>query len=87
MGRGETEVLMLALESVDAVAILDDAAARRAALVLGVKFTGTLGLLLDAKRAGMIAAVAPLVSRLEELGFHLSARARSLILRKASEDG
>jgi len=49
LGPGETEVLMLALESPEAVAVLDDALARRVAETLGLRLTGTLGLLLDAK--------------------------------------
>ena len=64
LGVGETEVLMLALESPDAVAVLDDALARRVAETLGIKIAGTLGILLDAKRAGHLSAVAPLLDQL-----------------------
>jgi hypothetical protein len=55
LGRGETDVLRLALElpAGEAVVILDDAKAREAAGKLGLKLTGTLGVLLDAKRAGL----------------------------------
>src|SRR5688572_2536308 len=51
LGPGETEVLMLGLE-LEAVVILDHGLARRVAEAIGLKFTGTLGLLLDAKHAG-----------------------------------
>jgi predicted nucleic acid-binding protein len=44
LGPGEAEVLMLALEAREAVVILDDALARRAAAMLGLRVTGTLGL-------------------------------------------
>lgn len=52
LGRDETDVLRLALElpAGDAVVILDDAKAREAAGKLDLKLTGTLGVLLDAKR-------------------------------------
>ena len=50
MGPGETEVLMLAIEDSDSVAVLDDKIARKAARMLGITFTGTLGLLLDGKK-------------------------------------
>ena len=43
LGPGETSVLLLALESTDAVVILDDALARRYAEVMGIRLTGTLG--------------------------------------------
>ena len=50
-----------------------------------IKFTGTLGVLIDAKRAGLIETVAPLLDRLQELRFRLSASARNAILREAGE--
>lgn len=43
LGPGETETLMLALETPSSIALLDDALARRVAAILGVPFTGTLG--------------------------------------------
>ena len=54
MGPGEAEVMMLALETDGRVAVLDDALARKRASLLGIPFTGTLGLLLDAKNKGLI---------------------------------
>lgn len=66
-----------------AVALLDDGLARRMAQHLGVPFSGTLGVLLRAKAAGHIAAVAPIVDRLEALGFRLDAMTRAGILELA----
>lgn len=85
LGPGEREVLALALESDDNVAVLDDKVARRSARRLDLSFTGTLGLLLDAKTAGLIEAVAPYLDRLDDLTFHLSLETRRLILRRADE--
>jgi len=85
LGRGETEVLMLALESQDAVVILDDAMARRMAHTLGIRFTGTLGLLLDAKKAGHLPMLTNSINKLDELGFRLDTSTRSMILRLANE--
>ena len=85
LGAGESEVLMLALESPGAVAVLDDALARRFAQRIGVKFTGTLGILLDAKRIGLVAALAPLMDRLHQTGFRLSPQTRAAVLRHAGE--
>jgi hypothetical protein len=51
LGAGESEVLMLGLELPESVLVLDDGLARRVAESLGLRFTGTLGLLLDAKAA------------------------------------
>lgn len=71
LGPGESQVLMLALEIPGSVALLDDALARRIAIAKGIPVKGTLGLLLDAKRAGYLTAVKPSVDRLQELGFRL----------------
>ncbi|MHB8120201.1 MAG: hypothetical protein ACYDHX_16020 [Methanothrix sp.] len=57
LGPGESQVLMLALEMPESVALLDDALARRVAIAKEIPIKGTLGLLLDAKRAGHISAV------------------------------
>ena len=67
LGPGETAVLALALESQDAVVILDDGLARRHAERLGLGLTGTLGILIDAKHAGHVDAVAPLLDALQSL--------------------
>lgn len=85
MGPGETEVLMLALESRDTVAVLDDALARRVAETLGLRLTGTLGLWVDAKKAGLIPAVAPLLDKLDALRFRLAAHTRLAVLKLAGE--
>ena len=85
LGRGETEVLALALEQPGSVAVLDDRLAREVAESLGIPFTGTLGLLLDAKRASMVPAVAPLLDELRKLRFHLDSATREAVLLRAGE--
>ncbi len=64
-------MLKLALECGDAIVILDDALASQAAHSLGLRVTGTLGLLLDAKRAGLITRIEPVLDTLESLRFRL----------------
>jgi predicted nucleic acid-binding protein len=86
LGPGETQVLMLALESSDAVVVLDDALARQVAEMLDIRLTGTLGLLLDAKRAGLVPAVAPLLDKLQRLRFRLAPRTRAAVLKLAGEE-
>lgn len=85
LGPGEAEVLALGLERRAAVLVLDDALARRVAQRLGLHHTGTLGLLLDAKRAGYLALIAPLLDQLQDLGFRVARDTRSLILALAGE--
>jgi predicted nucleic acid-binding protein len=85
LGAGETAVLALALESADSIVVLDDALARRRAELLNIRLTGTLGVLLDAKRAGLIDAIEPLIDRLQAFGFRLAVRTRLDVLKLAGE--
>ena len=85
LGPGESAVLALALESPEAVVILDDGAGRRAAELLGLRLTGTLGLLLDARRRGLIAKVSPLLDDLDRLRFRVSPTTRAAVLKLARE--
>lgn len=85
LGPGETEVLMLALESQDAVSILDDALARRVAESQGIRVIGTLGLLLNAKQAGHVPSIREYVDQLEALRFRLAPQTRMAVLKLAGE--
>ena len=85
LGPGEAEVLALGLERRAAVLVIDDALAREVAQRLRLHHTGTLGILLDAKRAGALALVAPFLDRLQDLGFRVARDTRSLILALAGE--
>lgn len=76
---------MLALERREAVVVIDDALARRVAETLDLQFTGTLGLILDAKRSALISQIAPLLDRLDNLRFHLDPRTRKAVLKLAGE--
>jgi uncharacterized protein len=75
LGPGETEVLALALERQGAIVVLNDNLARQIAQTLNVPLTGTLGVLLSAKRAGLIPTVAPYLDQLQNLRFHQIGRA------------
>ena len=85
LGRGEAEVLALALECSEPIVILDDAHARRVAEAHHIPLTGTLGLPLDAKRAGLLDAIAPALDQLEALRFRLAAETRATVLKLAGE--
>ena len=57
LGAGETEVLSYALLHPGYTAMIDDAAARRCAISLNVPTLGTAGLVVLAKRRGLIASI------------------------------
>lgn len=85
LGPGEKEVLTLGIESHDAIVVLDDGLARQAAELLGLRLTGTLGILRDAKRKGLIPAVAPLLGQLQALRFRLAPHTRTAVLKLVGE--
>jgi hypothetical protein len=53
--------------------------------LLGLTVTGTLGVVLRAKRESHLPAVAPVVDKLEHLGFRLARDTRAAVLRLAGE--
>lgn len=85
LGKGEKEVLALATEISDSLALLDDGLARRYARFLGIKFTGTLGILLKAKQNGYLSRIEPILNQLELLKFRLDTATRSSVLKLAGE--
>ncbi len=85
LGPGETQTLLLALESQDALVILDDALARRIAQSRGIRVIGTLGLLLEAKRAGHVPLIRPCLDQLDMLRFRLASHTREAVLKLARE--
>jgi hypothetical protein len=61
---GEAAAITLTAELDEAVLIIDESSGRRIAAALGLRFTGTVGLLLASKRAGHVARIAPLLEDL-----------------------
>jgi uncharacterized protein len=86
LGAGEKEVLALALETPESLSILDDLMARRYAAFLGIRFTGSLGILLKAKEKGLLGAVTPVLDQLEALRFRLDPKTRKAVLKLAQEE-
>ena len=71
LGAGESQVLAHTVMAGDE-AVLDDLQGRGCARALGVPATGTLGVLLRAKKLGMIPAARPLIEDLLRSGLYLS---------------
>ena len=82
---GEAAVFALAKERDARLLILDDLDARRYAERIRLPFTGTVGLLLQAKEIGFIDAVTPLLDVLLENGVRLSPSLISGALQQAGE--
>ena len=85
LGAGETETLSLALSSNDSLVILDDLPARRQAKALGLLTTGSLGVLLEARRQGLIQRVRPILDQMVTQGRYISPELRAQVLKDAEE--
>lgn len=85
LGTGETNVLALALERMPATAILDDGAARACARTLGIPVTGTLGIILRAKRMGYLHSAADALRAIHAAGLYLDDATARAALESAGE--
>lgn len=86
LGRGESAVLSQAMKTpANSAAIVDDRAARRCAQTLGLVTIGTGGLLILAKRRGLIPSVSQRIQALRDAGLWLSDNLVNLLKVQAGE--
>ena len=83
---GEVEVMILSKEIAADVVIIDDANAKKHAKYLGLPVTGTLGVLIKAKREGYINELKPIFSQMVENGIYISQSLMKSCLKQAGED-
>lgn len=83
--KGESSAIALALETPDCTVILDDYRARKIAEQLGVNYTGTIGVIIKAKINGVIPSIKPILSKIKETDFRLSAEIERQALLAAGE--
>ncbi len=83
--RGEVAALSLARATPDHLLIVDDRAGRLAAAKLHLHFIGTAGVVIRARRAGIVPAAAPIFDLLAASGFRLASDIRALLLKQVSE--
>ncbi|MDR2841400.1 MAG: DUF3368 domain-containing protein [Paludibacter sp.] len=72
LDRGESSAIALSIELGDVLLIIDDLKGRKEAKRLGLKITGTLGLLFNAKKRGFIPALKPYLDKLQTVDFRIS---------------
>ena len=77
--------LALSIQRPGSLVILDDRLARSHSEALRLPVTGTLGILLRAKSEGLLPRVAPVLDKLNRLGFRLSSRTAAAVLKLANE--
>ena len=83
---GETAALALAVEIQADAVLLDERRGREVAIQLGLRTVGILGLLVQAKSAGFLPAVRPILDALQrDAGFWTSESLRKQVLQMAGE--
>lgn len=86
LGDGESSVLAHGLQLQDVRVLLDDRSGRNCAKALNIRCLGTLGVILLAKRRGLISAVAPAIEQISAAGCWLGADVIQTVLNEAGEE-
>lgn len=86
LGDGEREALALG-GARKCLLVIDDLRGRKAAVALGMdgNLTGSLGILLKAKRTGLVPAIAPLIREIQERRIYYASNLVASVLKEAGE--
>jgi len=82
---GEASAIALSLEMKNAILIIDDLKGRKLADKLGLKYSGTFGLILRAKKSGVIPSVKPILEKVKSTDFRFSDDLFDYTLKEAGE--
>ena len=86
LGAGEAEAIALALEIEAELLLLDEHRGRQTALHLGLRYTGLVGILIEAKSKGYIDSVKGYLNSLRDVaGFYVSERLYMRVIQDADE--
>ena len=83
--KGESSAMALALEMPESTIVIDDYKARKVADHLGINYTGTIGVLIKAKLLGIIQSIKPLLAKIKETNFRISAELEEKALQESGE--
>ncbi|NUQ23829.1 MAG: DUF3368 domain-containing protein [Saprospiraceae bacterium] len=85
LGKGEASSIALALELADSLLIIDEKKGRKKAEELGIEIIGSLGILIIAKKKGVINSVKEILSLIDRTNFRISEAVREKILKETGE--
>jgi uncharacterized protein len=86
LGAGESQAIALAQEFATSLLLMDEAAGREVAGRLHLDLMGTTGILLQARKSGLIPKLKPLLDELRQHhGFRLSLKIYNDVLREVDE--
>lgn len=83
---GEATSIALAAEHNKSLLIIDEVKGRKIAKEMGVRITGTLGVLVAAKSEGHIKVVKPILKKMEQTNFRISEDLIEKVLIKVNEN-
>jgi predicted nucleic acid-binding protein len=86
LGQGEAEAIVLAQEIGADLLLIDENLGRKEAANRGLTYLGVLGMLIDAKRVGLLPEIEPVLNDLIfNAGFHIDKSLYSHVLQLAGE--
>ena len=85
LGDGESEVLSWTFTNKGFRAVIDDKAARNCAKTIGIETLGTGGILVLAKRRGLIDSVGEALDKLQAVGLYVSDEIIKLLKHRGGE--
>lgn len=80
LDKGEAASIALCLETDNSLLIIDEKKGRRIAQELGLKITGTLGVIVQARKKGLTDSIEDLILKLEKAEFRISEKLKAKIL-------
>ncbi|MFZ0930894.1 MAG: DUF3368 domain-containing protein [Syntrophobacteraceae bacterium] len=85
LGRGESEVITVALSQPGTGVVLDDSQARKCAKVMDIPLIGSVGLIARAKRENLIPFAKPAIDKLISVGLYIDPEIIVRVLRAIGE--
>lgn len=85
LGAGESAVVAFCLANPGYRAVLDDLRGRRCAQALRIPLFGTLGVLVDARRQGLIPQARPLIAAIRGAGYYIEDKLIEAALSEVGE--
>lgn len=82
---GEATSIALASEYEESLLIIDEIKGRKAAKEMGIPVTGSLGVLVTAKKKGHVRAVKPIIEKIQKTNFRISEELIKRVLDKTDE--
>jgi predicted nucleic acid-binding protein len=86
LDRGEAEAIALAVELQADLLLMDERLGRTEAARFGLRFTGILGVLIEAKGRELLQRIEPILDELQhDAGFYMNEALRARVLQEAGE--